>query len=471
MKKEYFYNIFYSLLIFIFMIAFGKVSIFKAIMYSGILFVIVTLALFIKKDYLKGIVYLLGFCLPINMNFYYNNFYPDVNVSGALVGWKITLYDILILMFLVVAFKKGKNKIKFNITILLVLIYLAINILSLTVAFNVEAACFEVIRISKCVLLFWGILKVFNYKLYCEFIDGLGGAVIVQCTLGILQILKGGSLGLSFLGESDRVFRAGVVGLEKGMSGTLAHPGTMAIFILFCLTMIIFNKDIKFRKIYIGFSVVAIILSFARTSIVLMCGVILVYCLLNENKFKLTYKKLIFMVVLAISLVIGIIIFQEKIEVVLNRFINSDFSYQIAGRGSHSEIAKTMYEQRENWAYGANNYIFISKDMYPIQYAAGIFNYIFPVHNLYYLYLIELGICGVVVYILLNLTCVVNLIRRFFVKGCSKQYKSMLLSASIWISIIMAYNFTGWSGAKDMLLYCMWITIGISEIAIKKVNS
>ncbi|CUO46257.1 O-antigen ligase family protein [Clostridium disporicum] len=466
MKKASIYYISYSVFIFCFMILCNnKLS--KAVVFSGIFLLLGLGSFYINKNYLKSLIFLLGFCLPINLSFYYLNYYPDRNIAGALVGWKFTLLDLIIFLIIIYSFRNFTSKIfrkKINI---LILVYLLINIFSVNVALDKYAALFEVVRLLKCILLMYAIITTFNSELYDVFVDAIGKTIIVQFILGILQIIKGGNLGLSFLGESQRVFRDGVTGLEKGMSGTLGHPGTMAIFTLFCLTMLIFNTRLKNRKLYILISIITIILTFARTSIILMCFIIIIYKITTRKKFTLTYKKLIIVYLIAAISLVGALILKDQIGDIVNRFIASDFSNQVDGRGEHSQLAIQIYNNRESWSYGANNYIFASQKNFPNHYSLQHFKYIFPVHNLYCLYLVELGVWGMIIYIALISIPIINWFIFDILKG--KKTNKYLITFAVWSIVIMIYNFTGWSGAKDILVYPMWIVLGLSECFSNKV--
>lgn len=472
MRKSFIINISYSILAFMLILASGS-GLLKGIVISIFFFSMLTLVGVMVKSYEESIIYLLGFCLPLNVLLYFKIIDSTRYVAGAGLRLTISLYDLLIFMFIINCEIRKSNKLKQGTNIILPLVYIIIHIASFGFSLNYLASLFEVVRLIKCVIFSFYIIRVFSDRFYNVFVSGLGAAIKFQFIVGILQILKGGALGLYVLGESEKVFREGVLGLEKGMSGTLAHPGTLGIFSLFCLSMFIFAKNIRGRQRNIILTISTIVLTFARTSIALMCVLISLYFIIENRKVKkirITYKHIMVSMVMIIVFLVGNYLFNDKIQVVFNRFANSDFDNQVEGRSEHSQIALEIFKEREHWAYGPNNYVFVSEKFYPIQYAQKVFNYIYPVHNLYLLYLVELGIVGVTTYVLINFSIIFNFIRRLNYQQ-NNSYMQMLASTSAWTIIFLAYNFTGWSGAKDYLVYIMWISVGISNSALRRIST
>lgn len=467
-------NLIFSLIIFV-IVLFAK-KIVKAVVFSGVFFIFSTFLLLKFKSYLKMMAYLLAFLLPMTINLYSREKVTNVLYAGSKVGFIINLYDVLIIMFLLYTIIRDikiskEDKVKIGKSIILPIVYLIIHILATKFSIDKEASICEIVRLCKMIILSIIIMKVFNLEVYEIFTKGIEHVMLFELLLGIAQIIKGGSVGLSFLGETGG-FRDGVEGLEKGMSGTLEHPGTLAIFSVFCLCIILASNDLKNKKKYIIVCIATIILTFARTSILLMLAVSLGYFIMNVYKgnisFSLTYKKIILGTMLILMVICGAFLAKDKINIVINRFTNSDFSDQVENRNEHVDVALYTYKNRSHWAYGPNNYTISIKNKFPTEYRRKIFYYRYPVHNLYALYLVELGVVGVSIYILIYLGNVVRMLRK--INKEKGEYVNILISIAIWTICMMCYNFTGWSGDKDILLTIMWITIGISSSMFKRMN-
>lgn len=469
-----FVNLIFSLIIFIIILFSKKIA--KAVVFSGVFMLFSTFLLFKFKSYLKMLVYLLAFLLPMTINLYSHEKVTGVFYAGAKVGIIINLYDVLIIMILLYTIVRDiktlkKDKVKIGKSIILPILYLAIHILATRFSIDKEASICEIIRLSKLIILSLAVIKIFDLKVYEIFVEGIEHVMLFELFLGIAQIIKGGSVGLSFLGETGG-FRDGVEGLEKGMSGTLEHPGTLAIFSVFCLCIILASNNLKNKKRYMIVCVLTIILTFARTSILLMIIVLLGYFMINFYKrninFSLTHKKIILGITLLLVVILGGFLAKDKINIVINRFTNSDFSEQVTNRNEHVEVALYAYRYRTNWAYGPNNYTISIKNKFPAEYRRKIFYYRYPVHNLYVLYLVELGIIGVSIYILIYLGNIARMLKK--INKEKGQEVNILVVIAIWTGCMMCYNFTGWSGDKDILLTIMWITIGISNSMFKRTN-
>lgn len=467
-------NLIFSIIIFI-VILFSK-KIVKAMAFSGVFFIFSTCLLIKFKSYSKMLAYLLAFLLPMTTILYSDKKSTDILYPGSEVGIIIKLYDIMIIMFMTYAIamevgSKKEEKIKMGKSIILPLAYLVIHILASKFSIDKQASICEIIRLCNMIILSIAITKIFDLEVYESFVKGIEHVVLFELFLGIAQIIKGGSVGLSFLGETGG-FRGGVEGLEKGMSGTLQHPGTLAIFSVFCLCILLSSNELKSRKKYIIACVFIIILTFARTSIALMLVVLFGYFVINIYKgnisFRLTYKKVILGTFLI--LVIGCTVFlaKDELNVVVDRFTNSDFSEQAGNRNEHVKVALYVYKNGNQWAYGPNNYTVTIKNKFPAQYRAKNFYYRYPVHNLYALYLVELGVLGLSIYILLYLG---NIFRMLKVINKEKRRSINIITLiAIWTLCMLFYNFTGWSGDKDTLITIMWIAIGISNSMFKRMD-
>lgn len=465
-------NLLFSIMIFV-IILFQK-SISKAVVISGFFMILTSVVLIKMKDYNNMLFYMFAIFLTMSVKVYIKDVPTGIYTAGANVGTIITIYDVLIIIYILNNIRRFKDssKIVYKFVPILSVLFLILEIATYKYALNKTATVNEILRIAKFILFSLVITKTFDYEKYKSFVTGLGHVVILQLCLGVLQIVKGGALGLGIFGEATRVFREGVSGLEKGMSGTIGHPGTMAIFTLFCLCNFLFMQKSKEKVIFIMAAIFTIILTFARTSIVLMIceifGFFLIKIFRKELKFNITYKKIMISIFLIIFVSLSLFIIRDKVIVLINRFTESDFSEQVEGRGEHTEVAETVYKIKGNWANGANNYVYTVKSVFPIE-ARNYFNYMYPVHNLYALYLVEIGKVGVALYVLLYLSIPLSIFKKFNINDEEKIKNNAIIDAGfLWIFTILVFNFTGWSGAKDILMLLMWLSIGFSQGSINK---
>lgn len=443
---------------------------------------IIILELF-NLEFDEKLIFLLGFTLPFNILMIQGNMSEVINLAGSKNFFTFTFYDLLVIFTLIyMVYIKGiKDTICTNYKYLILpVIYLIINFATLFVAMNKMVTFYEILRVLKGILLFIVVGFYFTEKLYILFVRGIGLSMCAQFIIGVLQILKGKAIGLHFLGESHSVFRSGVEGLEKGMSGTMAHPGTLAIYSVFVLSIMIFiNRElIREKYIFLIVTIFTIILTFSRTSMLLMFGVVgcalLFYVLNNSDKrlgkffsniksIRLNRKTISIALIVGVVIISATFLFKGQITAVINRFTSSDMELQANSRTWHARIGINVYKEREHFAYGANNYTYVIREKYPKEYAAKRFHYIQPVHNLYVLYLVEIGLIGVVTYIVLYGKLILDILRIKFIRG--KVNRAIIMSTGVWALAIMLYNLTGWSAAKDYFIQIMWIVIGLNMSA------
>lgn len=465
-------------------------SLAKTIILSLGLFIGLIIMQAFKLNFEEKLIFLIAFTLPLNLIMISGTEIIEIKLAGASNYFVFTFFDLLVLTaFIYFVYTKGiKEKIKENYMYLILPIgYLIINIISSIFAIDKTASFYEIIRLIKGIILFLCMVFYFSENLYILFVRGIGLSICGQLIIGIMQIIKGGPLGLRFIGESNAVFRQGVVGFEKGMSGTMAHPGTLALYSIFTLAILIFvTKDyVKEKNIYIAASILTTLLSFARTSIVLMCMVIffaIMYYIISKRssrnnkkamssyfkEFKLNKKNITVGIIILGLIIAGAFVFRSPMAALVNRFIGSDMEFQAGGRNWHTELALREYRNREHFAFGANNYTYVMKERHIDKYNEGIFQYVQPVHNLYVLYLVELGLIGVLVYIMLYGQLVIRVLR--IRKFKSNNMKSIILSTGVWALAVMIYNLTGWSAAKDYFMNIMWIVIGMNVFVFSSLN-
>lgn len=480
------YEITVFLLIFIAMLCDKQNSIPKTLVLSVGLTSIFSIFNAMFKNRIKALIGIFFFTMPFNIVLYRENVKWAMNTAGAKPYLVIDFKDILIVLMAMYIIKNYK-KLDWKLFIL-PMIFIVINLASVFVSVRMWASIYEVIRIFKFSIVAIFFYLSFNKEVYKLMVNGLGCAMIIQLIIGIGQIVLGKALGLQFLGESPRVFRVSVEGLEKGFSGTMAHPGTMALFSLFVLCLVIFtSEDNKLKRVYIGTLIIAISLTFARTSIALMALCLVIGAIFNfRHIFNFKKKRKISIVDslkqnkkkaiggLTVLVLIGIVA-RGPITDFVGRFTESDILHQLKSRTNHITLALDIYKEKPSWAYGSNTYLEGSKRVFPEKFEKKLFNYVHPVHNIYALYLVEIGIVGLLSFIsLIGLIVYAAFVKvRNSVKNNKFDYRCRMgLTMMTWMLLFSVYGMTGWSGAKDyfMLIFWMLIGIGIKFIKSRKIQ-
>ena len=215
--------------------------------------------------------------------------------------------------------------------------------------------------------------------------------VLFQGIIGLLQFLKGSSLGLDFLGESRGV--AGLVGssfvglggqvfLRAG--GTFPHPNMLGGFFLLLLLFAIFltKKLQNYYKIVtylvILFSSIFLIFTFSRTSIFLSF-LILTVLFISKIFFKKKYFSFSFL-----------LIFERFFAI---------FSGDDSGWIDRVNLAKASFVViKQNWisGIGLGNYVKGMEGFFPTTYRS--MPLLQPVHNIFLLLFAELGVFGFLSY-------------------------------------------------------------------------
>lgn len=303
---------------------------------------------------------------------------------------------------------------------------------------------------------------------------------IFQLILGIIQLKIGDSIGLFFLGENINPFRAGVDLGERGISGTLGHPGTFGLFYLL-ISPIFLSSFLNYKNFKINHkktskiililfifatlsSFLAVMLTNARTSIVIFIASFL-GVLMGSFFIKIKYnsKNAIYIVQLTVIFLIMIPVLSYSILLVSNRFINSDFSHQLDYRGMLSKFALDLiFSSEKNMFFGVglNNYVEV------LSRYGNDFAHTNPVHNFYLLLWAEGGLIHLITYIALTCTVFVKMM-IVFLKG-NKEIAYMALGILASLVSLLIYNFTGWAPYHNQNFYVFSILCITSLMVYRK---
>lgn len=421
------------------------------IIYAGFIYLILSACLVSKWKLDKIIIIFFAFCIPfitdLNIFFDVSDFHV---VSKPYFTFNIVQPLLIFFIFRIIA---EKSKIKIGRDIILLISFNIICIISIFNAINFEAAFFDYIRYFNFTIIYIYFSRVFNNDEYEGIlVKCIVIGLVIQLVWGMLQKIIGGPIGISFLGETGDVFRISSSSFEKGMSGTFGHPGPYALYSALVLPWLLFNIriDKKIRTLGIASSTLMILLAAGRTSIALMIMVYLLYWLdklvhINAKNIIITFSTIVLTILI-------LIIFKEPLTPLIERFTNSDIITQLGNRKEHFEIAKYYIQQSPIAGSGLNNYLDLTYRDFPINFSANFYlnN---PIHNVYLLYAIEIGIIGVVIFIAFILNNIAYLIK------CNRNINIYKLSAIkgyvISLVVYCIYNFQGWGGVQNKTLIMM----------------
>ena len=227
--------------------------------------------------------------------------------------------------------------------------------------------------------------------------------LIIQGIIGILQFVKGVSLGLPFLGESQVV--SGMQGssfIDLGgrlflrAYGTFPHPNVLGGFLILCILFGILSAK-KIPGIGVSLVILSLIIlpfTFSRIAIVLS---ILILLLLLLKAILIVKDK-----VLSISPLL-----------LLERFTNL-FSCRDSGWRDRVELLRSSWEVlKENYILGTGigNYVRGMANYVPT--TLGGIPLVQPVHNIFVLILAELGVLGFLIYFYILFRLLIKNIGKF----------------------------------------------------------
>lgn len=430
----------------------------KMLSISAIVLGMGVLAIYLLKkiyrgDFEKILVILFAMSIPIltDLNIVYYEDYHYVSKQY----YRFNLLHIFAIIFLIIILKNIR-KIKFKLDLLIILLFNFICAISIFYSINKQAAIYDYLRYVVFTIIYIYFTKVFNYEKYYKIISNCFiYGVIIQLIWGILQKIKGGALGLYFLGEGRYVFRTNVSGYEMGMSGSFGHPGPFAIYNLFVLTWVMFNKSISKRKRYIGIIVCSlnIVLAAGRTSIALMAIVYAFYYIINY--LKINIKNFFTGIYILLICAILFYVFKDKFQPIIDRFLKSDMEMQLNSRFKHVELAMYYIKQNPLWGFGLNNYLDLTYRDFPAKFYSDFF-LCNPIHNAYLLYAVEIGIIGAGIFILFILKNFVYLAKCLNSKEKNKVY--IMKGYGVALIIYIIYNFQGWAGIQNRTMIMLMLT-------------
>lgn len=408
-----------------------------------------------KLPYVISAIYLLAIVSFFNITFQFDSLLDltQQKVAGIYVNWlipTISIIDIFVgILFyeLIIAnFKQNIFKKNTLIIVLLGICFLIINLIfhpfliTLISTFRVFLYLVTVLLLVR-IIRQGGVYKEIKISLIV-FLLGL----LLQIIISNLQIIRGASLGLDWLGESRLILQVyGVAFINifdtlvlRGY-GTFPHPNVLSLYLLF--GMIIVNGISIDKKVAIFLSALfftGLILTFSKIAIFVGLLILLLSFLLKaindssfmkDNRFQKFYS--IFWIVTLSVLPCLLYAFQYFNIPGLN--LNDNISW--LDRHNLLNVAiSTLKEDKQILIFGtgAGRFIITMGEDMPI--TSGGFMLLQPVHNIFILMLIEYGFAFLFVGLLVFAIFTMNLMKMSL-----KTYFHILV-----LNLVNLINNRGW---------------------------
>jgi len=327
-----------------------------------------------------------------------------------------TLYLVDVVWGLWMMTKLRIKKPKLTFENMLVMLFVVMNVL---VAENKWVAIYKWLRIGQWVVTF-KIIKNSKLKINNLLKGIIPVWIVVESLLGLAQVVKGGSLQGIFYWLGERSFDFSGIGVAQlsvagnGLVrayGTFSHPNSLAGFLLVCLIWWSKYKKNLWWWVVFWLGVVGILVTGSRTVWVLGITAILVnsYKLIVNSWKKYTGFCLVFTGFTMI--VLGIIGANYRIS----EFVSGWDSDSLAKRVNLNMVGMKMWQENFFLGVGVGNFIVRLPDY---QNQSG-FYWWQPIHNIFLLTGVEMGMLGVVLitkFLIFNLEFLIKR-KNYFILG------------------------------------------------------
>jgi len=438
-------------------------------------------------------LYLLILTLPFNLRHIFNfDTIKEIDGFREHLTFSLYLFDLPLLFLLLTSLIhkiKRRNshppRKKTHIYDLPIFYFLLFIIITFPFTYRDPHNFYNLIRLLGAIALFLTSRNLFRqytvltYSQLLLFIDG-----VLQSYIAIGQFIQQKSLGLFFLGES--VINNNLPGIARftfegekliRAYGTFPHPNILGIFLLLSLSaglnLIISKKDLlnklhwPYRLIIISFFIsifIGILLTYSR-AVISFTGLLLLFFAFTQKKFiRQVYRTLcrqlkipsFLQTGLAIILILGGLFTSYNL-------IAPRLCWQCTGdrsisfRKIYQQTAKHIILQHPFTGVGLGNFVATSQN---INQPAVTPWRLQPVHNLYLLIASELGILGMLLFLLIVLYYISPQLRRQHLKN------SPLDLFFIFCLIIAFFDHYFWTTPQGQLIF--WLSLALASVPKSK---
>ena len=394
--------------------------------------------------------------------------YKSLTLGGEIFEYgKLSFYlsEVFLILFIIcylIYIKKRKEpKEKISKATSIIFLFLLVIIISFFGALNKQVYFYGLIKLMEVIVLYFLVTKIkFSYlKLRISFVFSM----LIHSFLGIYQFFSQSIFANKYLGIAEQVSSQGGVSVLEGVFGRLlrvyggfSHPNILAGFLVVAILILIsiyfdlvkseslFNRVNKKRKLVLFYSSLvilfsALILTFSRSAFLALFLSLL--SLLIYSVFKKTETKKVVSILLILVLVssLSFVLFNDFLKI----RIQGQERLELKSSTERMVLKNQALELlNKNWflGTGVNNYIVAVYEK--VDNTLNVWEYQ-PVHNVYLLILVELGILGLFLYLYL---LIYSLYRAFSSNNLSKLILGLVVLTIIIINFFDHYFWTYWSG-------------------------
>ncbi len=382
------------------------------------------------------------------------------------------LTDLLLIVIFALWIKRAFfQKAKFvNKSDLLVILFFFIVLLSLITSQNLKLSVYQAIKLAEFILLFLYIKYNFEFLKIKSIFKTFIASGALQSLLAISQFFNQSNLGLKHIEAGT--FNAGIAGTAtffvNGVKfirayGTAPHPNVLAVFLLvsvFCVYAL-WLKNTKKSIINYGLLVTSygllffgLFLTFSRAVIVAFVGISVLFfiaALLKLPK-SLRSKIITLFILLVVFCLLFIIVFWPEFQA---RFFNISSSDQaVSLRVYYNDIAVSAIRERPVFGLGIGNFVWYLFNNYRFQ----EFWLYQPVHNLYLLIASEIGILGLIIFLIFLWKVLFGRIKDFFLGKINIISLCFLFLVSCFLLLGLIDHYF-WTIQQSRLLF--WVALGM----------
>lgn len=384
----------------------------------------------------KIFFYFFLFCLPFETRLILKKWGEEFNEWNSAF---LYLTDLLILAILFLWFFRAVASRTMNVKMqkmnIVAGIFFLLAGLSLLGAKNLGLGIYQLIKLAEFLTLFFylknNFRELFNLERICQV---LLSSAFFQALVGICQFASQRSLGLKILGESplgpniEGVAKIVVSGVKMiRVYGTFPHPNILAAFLLFSLFCFYFlylkSKETSFSTKLASILIFTIIvfglfLTFSRTFIILFISFsifLFLYLLFRKELYRLYHKKTTMLcAVFLFAVVLCVIPMQKELH---SRFVTGGADAAINLRYFYNFISFSIIRENPFFGSGLGNFVWRLQDFQGSLRAANLIykldapetqvipyrapSWLFqPVHNIFLLIGAELGVAGLLFFLI-----------------------------------------------------------------------
>lgn len=398
------------------------------------------------------LLYIFVFLIPWQTRYIYNliTLNGEVFEYGKLSFYLSELVLILLIIFSIIYIKQANlSKEKVSKASLIIFVFLLVVIITFLGAINQRLYFYGLIKLMEAVVLYFLFTKIkFDYlKLRIAFIISM----FIHSILGIYQFFSQSVWASKYLGIAEQISSQGGVSVLEGGFGRLlrayggfSHPNIFAGFLVIAILFLIgihLNKNKKLILFYFILTILfsSLILTFSRSAFLalfLSLFILFIYSISKKVKVK---KVLSVLIILLLISSINFILFSDFFKTRIQQQERLELKSSAERVVLRNQALSLL---NENWflGYGINNYVLVVHKN--IDKTLNVWDYQ-PVHNVYLLILVELGILGFLSYTSL---LIFSLYKAFSSNNLNKFILGLIILSIIIINFFDHYFWTYWSG-------------------------